>query len=96
MIAYGSTNRLAFSALRDLVANDDAVLDFKQFDRLNGTSPATRKRLFKAGKGPSVVHLSERRKGIVVRDYKKVAGQPHCKSCGLRKRLRGRGLSLND
>jgi hypothetical protein len=60
----------AVSALHNILANDDAVVDFKTFDSLNDTSPATRKRLLKAGKGPPVVQLSERRRGIIVRDYK--------------------------
>lgn len=54
-----------------VVLNDDEVIDLRTFDRLQGTSPATRKRLFAAGKGPPVVQLSERRRGIVMRDYKK-------------------------
>ena len=45
--------------------NDHSVLAL-QWCGLNGFSPATGRRIIKAGKGPPIIHLSERRIGITI------------------------------
>ena len=42
------------------------VLTFAQWCALNGISPATGRRILKAGRGPTVTELSDRRIGITV------------------------------
>jgi hypothetical protein len=47
--------------------NDDQVLTFAEWCRLNTLSPRNGRRILKSGNGPRIVHLSERRIGITVR-----------------------------
>jgi hypothetical protein len=51
--------------------NDLRVLSIKQWRELNGFSEATADRILKSGKGPKVVQLSERRRGIRVIDNRR-------------------------
>jgi hypothetical protein len=48
--------------------NDNQVLTFKQWCRLNNFSTATGKRILNSKNHPPVIWFSERRKGIRVRD----------------------------
>jgi len=48
--------------------NPDAVMTFLQWCRLGNFSPATGKRILSGDNGPTVTWLSQRRKGIRVRD----------------------------
>jgi predicted DNA-binding transcriptional regulator AlpA len=49
-------------------ADDDRVLRFAEWCRLNSFSIATGRRIIAAGTGPRIIELSARRVGIRVRD----------------------------
>jgi hypothetical protein len=49
-------------------ADDDRVLRFADWCRLNSFSIATGRRIVQAGKGPTIIELSARRLGIRVGD----------------------------
>jgi hypothetical protein len=51
---------------RNRALDDQQVLTIKQFADLNGFSVFTARRLIKAGKGPVVTQISDRRVGITV------------------------------
>jgi hypothetical protein len=48
--------------------HDNRVMTIAQWCALNQFSPSTGDRILKSGKGPKVVHLSTRRRGIRVID----------------------------
>lgn len=45
---------------------DDRVMSFDDWCKLNGFSRSTGQRLIAAGNGPTFIKLSERRKGVTV------------------------------
>jgi hypothetical protein len=47
--------------------NDDQVLTFSEWVRLNSISPRNGRRILQSGTGPRVVRLSARRIGVTVR-----------------------------
>jgi hypothetical protein len=47
--------------------NDDQVLTFAEWARLNSLSPRNGRRILQSGAGPRVVQLSARRIGITIR-----------------------------
>lgn len=51
---------------RKIALNQFRVLTFAQWCALNGISPATGRRLIKAGRGPALIQLSDRRIGITI------------------------------
>jgi hypothetical protein len=51
---------------RNPAPEDDHVLSFRAWCRLNNFSEATGLRLRRAGKGPSFVRISDRRLGVTV------------------------------
>lgn len=53
---------------REHALDDDWVMSFSQWCQVNNFSPATGRRLRKAGKGPKITQISDRRIGITVRD----------------------------
>ena len=53
---------------RDRALDDDQVMDFRTWCEVNDFSPATGRRLRKAGKGPTFTQLSARRIGVTVRN----------------------------
>jgi hypothetical protein len=52
---------------RDRALEDDWVMPFSLWCELNNFSPATGRRLRKAGKGPVFTQISDRRIGVTVR-----------------------------
>jgi len=59
---------------KNFSATDDAaalarILSLPEWYRLCGFSDATGRRLLRSGKGPRVIQLSERRKGIALSDH---------------------------
>jgi hypothetical protein len=64
--AAGEQSDLA--ADRESEPNQHQVLTFWEWCQLNKISPATGRRLRKAGKGPLFVQLSERRIGVTIGD----------------------------
>jgi hypothetical protein len=54
------------AADREIELNQHQVLTFLEWCRLNKISPATGRRLRRAGKGPVFVQLSDRRIGVTV------------------------------
>jgi hypothetical protein len=53
---------------RDRAIDDDWVMSFAEWCRVNGFSLATGRRLRKAGRGPVFTQLSDRRIGVTVRN----------------------------
>jgi predicted site-specific integrase-resolvase len=51
---------------RDHALDDQRVMTFRQWCQFNAFSAATGRRLIKAGKGPIVTQLSDRRIGVTV------------------------------
>jgi hypothetical protein len=51
--------------------DDQRVMTFAQWCQFNGFSVATGRRLRKAGKGPKITQISDRRIGITVRANRK-------------------------
>jgi len=51
---------------RDRALDDQRVMTIAQWCEVNGFSPWTGKRLIKAGKGPKITQISDRRIGITV------------------------------
>jgi len=51
---------------RDRALDDQRVLTIPQWAALNGLSYWTAKRLLRAGKGPKITQISDRRVGITV------------------------------
>ena len=52
---------------RDRALDDQRVMTLRQWCEVNGFSWATGLRLIKAGKGPKITQISDRRIGITVR-----------------------------
>jgi len=52
----------------DREINQHQVLTFLEWCRLNKISPATGRRIRKAGKGPKFIRLSDRRIGVTIGD----------------------------
>lgn len=50
------------------IVDDDRVMSFALWCEVNGFSPATGRRLRKAGKGPIFTQISDRRLGVTVRN----------------------------
>jgi hypothetical protein len=46
--------------------DDDRVMSFDDWCKLNGFSRSTGQRLIASGKGPRFIQLSEKRKGVTV------------------------------
>jgi predicted DNA-binding transcriptional regulator AlpA len=46
--------------------DDDRVMSFEDWYRLNGFSRSTGQRIIASGQGPRFIQLSERRKGVTV------------------------------
>jgi hypothetical protein len=46
--------------------DDDRVMSFDDWCKLNGFSRSTGQRLIASGKGPQFIQLSEKRKGVTV------------------------------
>jgi hypothetical protein len=63
MLVYDQ-ERPPMLALREL--NENQVLTFADWCRLNAISPSTGRRILKSGQGPTVVKLSQRRLGITL------------------------------
>ena len=53
---------------RDRALDDDWVMPFSLWCEVNNFSPATGRRLRKAGKGPVFTQISDRRIGVTVRN----------------------------
>jgi hypothetical protein len=53
---------------RERALDDDCVMPFSLWCEVNNFSPATGRRLRKAGKGPVFTQLSDRRIGVTVRN----------------------------
>jgi hypothetical protein len=53
---------------REHALNDDWVMPFSLWCEVNNFSPATGRRLRKAGKGPVFTQISDRRIGVTVRN----------------------------
>jgi hypothetical protein len=53
---------------RDRALDDDWVMPFSLWCQVNNFSPATGRRLRKAGKGPVFTQISDRRIGVTVRN----------------------------
>jgi hypothetical protein len=51
---------------RDRALDDHRVMTIKQWFEVNGFSEATGRRLLKAGKGPVITQISDRRVGVTV------------------------------
>lgn len=45
---------------------DDRVMSFEQWCKLNGISRSTGQRIIASGKGPRFIQLSEKRKGVTI------------------------------
>jgi hypothetical protein len=50
---------------------DDRVMTFDEWCRLNNFSRSTGQRIIAAGNGPSFIKLSERRKGVTVAENRR-------------------------
>ncbi|EIG63471.1 AlpA family transcriptional regulator [Bradyrhizobium sp. WSM1253] len=50
---------------------DDRVLSFAEWCKLNGFSLSTGQRIIAAGTGPTFIKLSERRKGVTVAENRR-------------------------
>jgi len=53
---------------RDRALDDDWVMPFSLWCKVNNFSPATGRRLRKAGKGPVFTQISDRRIGVTVKN----------------------------
>ena len=53
---------------RERTPDDDWVMPFSLWCEMNNFSPATGRRLRKAGKGPVFTQISDRRVGVTVRN----------------------------
>jgi hypothetical protein len=60
--------RRQHQSARDRALDDDWVMPFALWCQLNNFSPATGRRLRKAGKGPIFTQISDRRIGVTVRN----------------------------
>ena len=60
--------RRSRQSARDRALNDDWVMPFSLWCEVNNFSPATGRRLRKAGKGPVFTQISDRRIGVTVRN----------------------------
>jgi hypothetical protein len=60
--------RRSRESARERALEDDWVMPFSLWCRLNGFSPSTGRRLRKAGKGPVFTQISDRRIGVTVRN----------------------------
>jgi hypothetical protein len=56
---------------RDPAPTDERVLPFRQWCELNSISVSTGRRLLKAGKGPNIRQLSDRRIGVTLGDNRR-------------------------
>jgi len=50
---------------------DDRVMSFDDWCKLNGFSRSTGQRILAAGNGPTFIKLSERRKGVTVAENRR-------------------------
>ncbi len=50
---------------------DDRVMSFDEWCKLNGFSRSTGQRIITAGSGPKFIKLSERRKGVTVAENRR-------------------------
>jgi len=55
----------------DKLSDDDVVMPWKAWLRANDLSDSTGRRLLKAGKGPRVIQLSDRRRGVTRRENRR-------------------------
>lgn len=60
--------RRSRQSARDRALDDDWIMPFSLWCQVNNFSPATGRRLRKAGKGPVFTQISDRRIGVTVRN----------------------------
>jgi hypothetical protein len=57
--------------LMEAAVDDDRVMSFDDWCKLNGFSRSTGQRIIAAGNGPQFIKLSERRKGVTVAENRR-------------------------